>query len=162
MVFTTFSHFERKCPLFWELSFEFNKFWDENWVLAEKLICCCECFVLWKLDPFLLPNDPWLPKKWIQPTHINSSLFSSAILNSRNTKKKEFILGLLAVKSKLNCFENEPICSINVTWIRQIDKWTVIQTHKTQIDHKPMRASQPKKVLHGYFYFNKRQTLDDA
>ena len=52
------------------------------------------------------------------------------------------------VKRKLNRVENEPICSINVTWIRQIDKWTVDQTHKTQIDHKPMRAFQPKKIWH--------------
>ena len=35
-----------------------------------------------------------------------------------------------------NCQGNEPICSINVGWIRPIDKWTVIQTHKTGIDHK--------------------------
>ena len=102
---------------------------------TEKQICYGECFVLWKLDPFLLPNEPWLPKKWIQPTHINSSLFSSAKLKYKK---------LCVVKRKLNWVENEPICSINVTWIRQIDQWTVIQTHKTQIDHKPMRASSQK------------------
>ena len=68
---------------------------------------------------------------------------SDAFLNQMRNPFKSFKLRISWPFWKLyetgivwNCQGNEPICSINVGWIRPIDKWTVIQTHKTGIDHK--------------------------
>ena len=77
--------FSKKRSFFWVLSVSLLDSASSE-MKSEKQICYGECFVLSKLDPFLLPNDPWLPKKCIQPTHINSSFFSltKKIHNSKN------------------------------------------------------------------------------